>query len=253
MKNLIYVVELVRMDLNRYDTFLYQKILQYAILGYRELQLGVNRNVNVMYATPNDAYIIPLPDDFEWYTKIGINLGGKVYTLSLNPNMPLNRKLDDCGQEVSQTISACGCGDTNGMSVFDWGFAFVPHFRSGQYVGEFYGQGGGVNPLGYFRIDETYRQIQFQNVPKTEMYIEYVSTGATNGNTLIPSMAVQVIRAYIHWQLLEHKSRTTAVDKQRKQDEYKTQMQEYRIKNLTLTIDDFLDATYLGRKYAAKF
>ena len=252
MRNINYVVNLVRLDLGDTSTYRMQKILQYSLLGLRELQLKALPNVEVMYSTPNAANIIPMPINFERYVKIGINLGGRVYTLSLNPDMPLSRKVE-CGTEVEEALEACACGNLENVSPAGYGYNFVPHYRAGQYVGEFYGQGGGINDNGYFRLDYVRRQIQFQRLPRTEMYIEYVASGEMDGSTLIPDLAVAPIRAYVHWQMLEYRTRVSGAEKQAKKDQYYYALTEYKIHRAPLSIDDILDATYIGRKTAPKF
>lgn len=255
MKNLFYIQNLVRMDLG--DTSMYhaQKVLQYCVDGYRELKMKVDSEVSVLTATPNDANIIPLPDDYVRYTKIATKICGKLFTLSVNPNMPFSRKVE-CGVDVEEELCACACSGTatpDTLPNIGYGFSFVPHYRAGQYVGEQYGEGGGINGAGYFRVDLQRRQIQIQRLPRTELYIEYVSSGAEVGNIIVTMLAVKPIRAYVHWQMLEHRARVTAVEKQRKQDQYNFALAEYRINSLSITIDDILDATYIGRKSTPKF
>lgn len=247
MKNLGYVVNLVRMDLNEGTTNNFQKFLQYAILGYRELRFKVSRNVKVLYATPNDAMIVPMPQDFETYTKIGIQTNKGIFNLSLNPDLPFSRKTE-CGADIDAVVATCECSEEQAAS-YNYGFYYTPHWRNGQYVGEMYGRAGGYNQLGYYRLDYDYRQIQFSGVPKTELYIEYMSSGDDiNDSTLIPTSAVQAVRSYVHWQLKEFDSKSSLGERQLKKAQYLSDKSDFGIMENFDGISAFMDAVYTGFK-----
>lgn len=247
MKNIAYVVNLVRMDRDEGNMINYQKYLQYAILAYRELKFKVIRNVKVLYATPNDAGIIPYPSDFEFYVKIGIQTNCGVYNLSINPNLPLTRKTE-CGADVSSLVETCSCSEDVWDSI-NYGFNYMPHWRNGQYVGEMYGRGGGENLLGYFRLDDDYRQFQLSGVPQTELYIEYVSDGSDiTDATIIPTSSVQTIRAYIHWQIEEFDKKATAISRQLRKAQYLSDKSDFGIIQNFDGIQAIMDALYLGFK-----
>lgn len=244
MKNLDYVVSLVQMDLQDYSSNSYQRLLQYSIMGYRELHWLVMPGVKVAYLMPNDALVADLPPDFEYYTKIGVNIGGQVWTLTVNNDMVLSRRTDGCGDEVVEngTPELTAIENQDGTSF--WYFA--PHFRNGQFVGEMYGLGGGFNELGYFKIDETKNRIQFQSVvPKNEIILEYKSNGAENsGATVLPTTAVAAVRAYIHWQLAEFDRTFAPSEKERRRQLYFNEFEKVKFIQFVFTKDEYLDECY---------
>ena len=95
MKPLRYITALVQQDLDDYSPKTKQRILQYVINTYRRyVQTGIAPTIEVFYATPNSLGIVDMPTDYEYYTKVGVIQDGKVYTLTLNNAMPLNRHVD---------------------------------------------------------------------------------------------------------------------------------------------------------------
>ena len=250
MKNLNYVASLVQLDLDDYTTHLRTKILQYCVDCYKGvLNYKTASCVNVAYLTPNDVNNAAFPKDYEYYTKIGINVGGQIVTLTLNPDIPLVRKYD-CGVEAQDPSQI----DWNRFDpgIYYAGFNFAPHYRNGQFVGEMYGVGGGFNSLGYFRVDKKLRQFQFYNIPKTEIILEYVGDDKTNGSTLIPYMDVDPIRTFVLWKLIDNKMGIPQSEKDRKFWAHNAALQK-RIKlEFAPTMSDYLDVCYAGYKSSPK-
>lgn len=194
------------------------------------------------YFTPNSALLAPLPSDYEYYTKIGVVINGVWYTLTRNDNI------------ATPTFNTCGIQElssTSPLTVSElcnrWGyFNIVPHWRSGQYIGEAYFLGGGWNALGYFTIDEKNNQIVLRNVPVTQFCMEYVSNGSDGGATLISQSAVEPIRQYVHWQLKEHTyiDKMNIGEKQRAEYNFEKAFQRYKMIVTTPTIQEYVDTMY---------
>lgn len=248
MKNLNYCVNMVLVDLQDYASDQFQRILQYALMGFRDLQLFTMPNIKVAYLEPNDALIADLPQDYEYYTKIGVCIGGQIWTLSVNKDMCLVRETDGCGIDVPKTL-----GDISFTNAINtptdsggWGYYYSPHFRNGQYVGELYSMSGGLNELGYYKIDYAMNRIQFASmVPKTSIILEYKSNGADKGgDTVIPSAAVAPIRAYIHWQLGEFDKTVGVGEKERRRQMYYAEFEKFNFYNWIFTKDEYIDSTY---------
>jgi hypothetical protein len=248
MKNLNYVVDLVRLDRQDTTTQNLERYLHFALLGYQALQLRASPKVNVYYFKPNSALLAPLPPDYEFYTKVGMFINGQWYTLTRNPRLSLPTN-NECGiQSVDSLIT-----DNSSLQALMSGgygyYSYMPHFRAGQYVGEFYSLGGGWNALGYFDIDEKNFQIMLRNVPVTQFCMEYVSNGADGGNTLISMSAVFPIRQYVHWQLREHtygNDKISLSEKMYERDKFYTEFQKYKDIVTTPTIDEYIDVMYAG-------
>ena len=150
MKSLAYCVSMVQLDRDDFSSRNYQRYLQYAINTYKEeIGVGISPSVNVMYGNlaDNTLGVVDMPQDYEYYTKVAILVNGRYLTLTLNPDMPLNRRWDSCGDEINDA-------DNNGTMNFPtiasagYGYMFAGHFRAGNFVGELYGLGGGDRGVG---------------------------------------------------------------------------------------------------------
>lgn len=252
MKNLNYVTSLVKMDLDDFSSSRDQKYLQYAIMGFRDLNLHTMPNIKVAYLQPNDAMVAPLPDDYEYYTKIGMCIAGQVWTLSVNRDLCMHHNLDTCGLPIDE-VSKVNLNEVDQIGIYGR-YQFSPHFRHGQYVGEMYGLGGGFNDLGYYRIDHEMHLIQFSSLlPKSEIVLEYKSNGADRGGeSLIPGMCVEAIRAYVHWQLAEHDRTYSDSSKERKRGLFRDEHSKLRDLVFSFTMDEYLDSTYQAIKSTVK-
>lgn len=244
MKNLDYVVNICQMDLQDYSSNQYQRLLQYAIMGFRDLHLYTMPTIKVAYLTPNDAMVADLPIDYEYYTKIGVCIGGQIWTLTVNDDMCLSRQFDGCGEMIVETNAITLDTIQNQLNANIWYFA--PHFRNGQYVGEMYAMGGGFNELGYFRIDHEKNRIQFQStVPRTQIVMEYKSNGAEkSGETVIPTATVPAIRSFVHWQMNEFDRSVGAGEKERLKLAYYNEFEKVKFLNWSFTKDEYLDECY---------
>lgn len=200
MKNLAYVVSIVQMDLEDYSSHSKKKYCQYAAMAYRNLNLHGDNRVKTTYVTPNDVFKAFLPNDFMFHTKVGVNYRGEWITLSINQNL-FTKTPQSCGDDVIQMI------DPTTLSPSDERFYYIPHWRSGNFVGEMYSIGGGYSELGGFKIDHHNNIINFDpRFPKLEYALEYASDGSdADGSTLIPTGAVEPIRCEIKYEIENNK------------------------------------------------
>lgn len=250
MKNLNYVGSLVQLDLQDFTTHQLTRIMQYAIHCYKtELRYKVDRSVEVAYLTLNDVNNVSFPKDYEYYTKVAINVGGLMITLSRNDAIPFQRR-NDCGNPMLEPANLDLL--QNEPYVYPYGFYYAPHYRNGQFVGEMYSMGGGFNEVGYFREDMALRQFQFYNVPRSEIILEYVADKNANGSTLVYMSDVEVIRQYVHWQLLEHDRRASRGEADRKMGLFNAALTKRVEIEYTPTISDFMDAMWSGIKSSPK-
>lgn len=211
MKSLAYPLSLVKMDLDDYTTHREEKYLQYIIMGYREMNMKGQTNVATVTLTMNSVLNSILPSDYVDWIKVGVRYRGKLLTLSVNEDLLMEDRYDECGDEFSYALESLGQCDSL-ESVYErfggaWGW--VDHYRAGNYVGELYGAGGGFNSLGYFNVKKELGLIQFTpEVPRTDIEMEYVSDASkVNISTIIPTELAEVLRQYCHWQLEEFKNK----------------------------------------------
>lgn len=250
MKTLNYVASLIQMDMQDYTTHQRMRIMQYCIDCYKDiLRYKTDQSVDVAYLTPNAVMNAPWPKDYEYYTKMAMNIGGRLVTLTVNNNIPLVRQYD-CGVEM-QTPPVDGWDRIN-TDCYTGGYFFAPHWRAGQFVGEMYSLGGGFNELGYFRVDYKMRQFQFSGVPNTTIIMEYVADSSTNGNTIIRYADVAVIRAYTHWKMAEFNKQISPGEKDRLFGFFNAALEKRTYLEYAPSISEYLDSCYQGSKSSPK-
>jgi len=250
MKNLNYVGSLVQLDLQDFTTHNLTRIMQYCIDCYKHvLRYKTDKAVKVAYLQLNDVNNAPFPKDYEYYTKVAMNFGNQLVTLSMNNDIPLLRNYD-CGIEKREDFDPLIV--TPETYTYTFGFLYAPHYRNGMYVGEMYSYGGGFNEFGYFRVDHQLKQFQFYNVPRKEVVLEYVADVDVCGDTLIYYSDVNTIRSYVHWKLTEYDKKTPIYDKERKLGLFNAALMERTEIEYIPAITDYLDATYKNYKSSPK-
>lgn len=248
MKSLDYCISIVQNDLQDFSPSKKLQLGQFAINTFKNYYtFGVGPlSIEVLYATPNKLGIINMPQDYEDYTKVAVLIHGEYRTLTLNNNLPLNRKVV-CGEEVVQTPSLDKLNETS-IPYYNY---FVPHFRAGNYVGEFYGVTGGYNSEGYFTVDHKLRRFIIANLPQTEVVIEYISNSASI-NSLVEDAAVDVIRYGIHDQLATFDRGMNQAEKERISGKFYTALDRYNTMKTVPTIDEYKDALWSSIKSSPK-
>lgn len=241
--SLDYAVNLVLMDLDDYSLTFYKKFLQYAILGFQDLNLYVSQSVKVAYIpVKENLKAIDLPDDYITYTKIGYNNGGTIATLALNEDLMIPRNTDDCGNTINENTGSCG-NESTGQSTH--GYYYSPHYRNGQFVGELYAGAGGRRNDGYYRVDEERRMILFSSdIAASEIILEYKSSGISgDGSTLVKREFIPAIRAYIHWQRRAYNDAVAESKKIALMNQYYTEYEKVKDLEVSFTIEEYLAST----------
>jgi len=243
-----YIVHRVLMDRDDNSMRHYKKMLQYAIDGFTALNLATIQSVKVAYLPVHQqTKTADLPDDYILYTKIGYNKNGVAHTLTLNEDLMMVRKTDDCGNGVNDNIDSCSespIGLSQASLPYN-GYFYTPHYRNGQFVGELYGGRGMQNEAGFYRIDEARRKIVFNSeISLDEVLLEYKSSGISgDGSTVISRIYIPALIRYVHWQLREHKDKVAQSEKERLRQRYIDEYEIVRRLTLDFTVEEYLDFT----------
>jgi hypothetical protein len=224
----------------------YERYLQMAIEGFSDINLFELNTIEVAYLKMNSAKVVQLPPDYIKYTKIGINLGGRVWTLTLNNDLVLPKEEDICADPIEEVNS----GDSEYVPNGYW--VFAPHFRRGEWTEGLYGLGGGFN-RAYYRIDTQNRTIQFEGVvPNSEIILEYKSTGIKCGGAIVPRQASKALKAYIRWMVTENDPTVGLGEKIRKEQLYDKELFSLKFLENSFTMDEYLDSMYEVYKQTPK-
>ena len=253
--NIDYIVQLVLMDIDDYSMVYQKKFMQYAILGFQDLNLYVMQSVKVAYLpVDSNTKTVDLPDDYITYTKIGYNNNGVITTFTKNDDLMLAHKTDSCGNPVNNNTG--GCNDIGELTSYSGyaGYYYSPHWRNGQWVGELYGGAGGRNTDGYYRIDTERRKIVFSSeVSNSEIILEYKSSGVSgDGSTIVPREYTEALRAYVHWQRKEYNDKVAQSEKERLKQRYYIEYEKVKELEVSFTIEEYFDSTRSTYKLTPK-
>jgi len=176
------------MNERNYTMDQYKRLVQIAIRGFSNLSMTEMHSVSTYYGIPDVSGQLFLPSDFVDYIAIGYKLGDKIYVLSRNKSLYINKDGSNGQVELSE-------GDTNVSP-----YLFSDHYRDGLLISHLYGINGSFSDR-CFNIDSENKILQFSSsVPRSEMIVEYVSTGVSlNGNTYIPRYAEAALVEWLYW------------------------------------------------------
>ena len=217
--------------------------LQMAIEGYSDMQIFEMNSIEVAYLDVNkDTNTALLPPDFITMTKIGVEIRGKMWTLTLNNDLLLPPPETICSEPIERIEYVDPIGAYN----------FAPHYRNGRYIDTMYGLGGGFN-VAYYRIDMNTRTIYFDGkVPNDQIILEYKSSGVKAGGAMIPRQAVPALKAYLHWKSIEYDTRIPMNEKMRKEQLYGIELKKLSLLECSFTIDEYLDNSYASYSQGPK-
>ncbi len=251
--SLDYVVKSVMVSLDENNMRNYQKYLQFAIRGYRELNLTSSPAPKIVYLNMLPNKSVDLPSDYIKYVCIGIVRHGRILTLGLDDSIALGSQVSPCGDPLPIALNnfdlqfgAGGGLEVNGTVDLGFGFnwQFLDSFRNSQWVGGLYGVGGGFNGLGYYRIDEANNRIQFSSeVPSNQIVLEYISDGINpDGTAAVPTPAVECLINWVHWKRMEFKKGSSLGEIEYAKQRYITTFNQMRHYNLSFSVQEYLDS-----------
>lgn len=216
----------------------YVRFLNFAIEGYSDLSIFNVDTVDVAYLAVNpDTNTAVLPVDFISMTKLGVNIAGRMWTLTVNNDILIPRPETIC-QNPIETVTA----DTDITAL--GGFWFCGHWRNGNYIDTLYGVSGGFNEA-YYRIDKTRGVIYFDGrVRNDEVILEYKSSGVKSGGAAVPREARPALVAYIAWKHIQYDNRYSMADKQMRENAYNIESHKLTLLGCSFNIDEFLDTMY---------
>lgn len=238
------IVDEVLNEMNVYDEHDYLRLLKIAMRGFTDLSLYDMGTIRVAYLTMTDTNAVELPRDYIAYSKIGICIGGNIWTLGLRDNICLQRT-ERCGLKINELSSA----DTSSYATV----SYINHTKNGDVVTGLYGLGGGFN-VSYYREDKERGIIQFHgSVPQSEIVLEYVSNGiSADGVTLIPEQAKEALIAWVNWKRKisdpQYSGNQIAMSKM----EYLEEVEKLRAFEHSFTLDEMMDVFYESYKQTPK-
>jgi len=184
-------------DIDSYSDSLIARYLRFAERGVSKLTLLTLKNVSTKTMPVNRRLnMASLPSDCVRLIRLGIDLNGKIYTLTQDSEIKLS---DEYQCEATPSTSTNEIYSNYDGNYCDWNYQIR----------------GGMSEYGTYRVNTSNNTVHFgQDVNLDEIVVEYVSSGLKqDGITYIPEMARETIIAWIKWKDL-HKGNSTLGERQ---------------------------------------
>lgn len=250
LKGYITLEEVLNQYLSENDMFGNEnkfRLMDILIRGAVKIFPHNSNNTRVQYLTPNSINCATLPNDYMMYIKVAIDVNGRIWTISYNPNIVLPRE-EECGARIRDI-------DESNANVSDK-IVFIPHYYNGTYIDKLYGLRGGYN-VGYFRIDRENWLIVLEGdlaQYASKIFMEYVGTGIKmDGTTTIPIYGLEVLLAWMDWRVKRsNKGKYNQYEIVDAENQYGIELDEYRRVEHRLTYVDYVDEFYLNSSQTVK-
>lgn len=190
-------------------------------------------SLKVKHLQVNPSKQVQLPSDCLRYTKIAVDYGGKLWTLSLCDDITIPPYVNWANPTNPEPTD------------ISYGVYFLPHWYMGTYYGALFGLGGGFNQA-YYRIDQATNTLYFlDNWTGREIVIEYLSDGSDiTADSLVPKYWIPCLRNYLIWKAAMYRPKEYPMTGNFEL-EYQSSMIEASIGSGP-TLDEMMDAYYDG-------
>jgi len=228
-------------SLTNYERYLQSAIECYAQMAIFEMNTistaRLDLDVNTMTA--------PLPPDFVTMTKIGIEINGKLHTLTINENLIKRVPATICDTLPIENTSVTN--DSNNL-----GYYFGPYFWNGYLYQATFGQGGGIN-CAYYRIDYNNNTIIFDGFTGDyPIILEYKSSGVSANGGIVPREAAEALKAGIHYYTIRNNVKYNLSERQEAERRYNIELYSLQRLNLSFNYDELVDVINSTSKQSPK-
>lgn len=235
--NLMAVVQSYCNEKNEKSLTRVEKYLQLAVEGFSQLNTFELNSIETARLTLDTSTMSAnLPADFIEMVKIGIEVQGRLWTLTLNQNLIQPVPSTICNVPVPQVNTIT---DT---TVLDSGFFFAPYWFEGYYYTP-YGISGGIN-TAYYKIDYGRNVIMFSGFTGSyPIILEYKSSGIS-ASTIVPRTAVPALKAYIHFANIRHDLRFNEGQIAAAENRYNIELYSLQRLNNSFNYNEIADILY---------
>ena len=219
----------------------YLRYFNIGLKGLKELNFDTVRQVKAVELILDSKNTITLPLDYVKYVRIGTpDSDGKIQYLGHKKNISF----------VPGSVSTdSSSDDTTDPPVFHYNA-----YNDGLWGR--YGQGGGNNSNGYYRVNHDAGTIEFSDMSTSTIILEYISdgsTGLTGKDITIHAFAEEALRSYIYWKSIYRKRGINMNEKQIAKKEYYNQKRLARARMQSFNKDEALQTTRKAFKQSPKF
>lgn len=225
----------------------YQRNMRLANAAFRDLALNIVPITKSFTAEIDGTKSVDVPNDFVYYTKIGVCRNGRIITLSLDNE--LCQEEQSCGCHSQEEAEAMMDAIASGTLTPTYGYPFYG-YDGGYPIGELYGYAGGFNVFGFYKFEKAKNRILFHGLRIGEVVIiEYKSNGVGNGASVVPTECEEAIVNFILWKANEKMNPSFS---DRAYRNYKIQYEKLRKIYGSFTESEWKDSSYRGIKSTVK-
>lgn len=229
-----------------------------ALMGFRELELDVSRNIkSVKLEINKNLDIVTLPSDYLTWTRIGvIDENNNVFNLSQNKklNIASSYLLDSNDQPLLDSDGVELLDDMpkrNTKNNFNDFWYYYNYYHRGN-LGVMYGIGG-HNIVGEFRINRDSNRIELTNLPAFDyLVLEYIYDASLNVNQPVPIECEQAILSYIYYKAIERKINVPMAAKYDARQQYLTEKKKARRRLNSVRKQDLVDMERINTSQTIK-
>lgn len=210
----------------------FNRMLQIAITGYKQLNLYGGITYDAQWLTLSDVKKVSWPNDCVSPVAVGIPYRGKLWTFT----------------HMGELIDPLS--ESEGVEALDADKGETSTVGDGGYIAG-YGVAGGRNKVN-IKVDDARREIIINGFSGTQVLLYYKSTGVgITQETIIPAIAEEALRSYILWQDIQYQSGINANEKMMAKNAYENAYQTM-IDMQMPSLDELYDAIYEGYVQAPK-
>lgn len=245
----------------------YARLFDLAVDGYKEIFRRVLPDYKTVFLhwDDTDRRFIKFPQDYDSYLIVGIAVtmpsgNRSILTLSRNDYLLFDEPVVcDCTCSGNQVVEAVTIDNNitllqQGLCPFGEQWYFGAGFRDGQYVGEYYGLGGGQSFAGSFTVDNINKRFVFgTDVPTDqEIVLRYTPTAVNyDGQSIkgIPDMAEAALIRYVQWARLNLRNSGRG-DRDEAEYRYRDERNNLSVQINKMTESEVMDAVFEGLTFS---
>jgi len=156
----------------------YNRFLQLAINGFREMNKHQYKNSKREKLTMDANHIIPFPNDMIYCVNIYVPVDGTYKRLT-----KLDALVDTTSLQAGVVVRDTYDGEGQDIRVNNYGMG-----------------AGNTNLFGYYTEDRRNSRFIFLTNYRTEVILDYITNGITSDDDYIPTKCKQALQAWIIWQ-----------------------------------------------------
>lgn len=178
----------------------YDRFVTYIVRAFNQLNMyNIPFVVTRVLPINFDTLSVLLPEDYIYYTKIGVAIEGRLVTLGINDSlMTPGTALGYSTADEYNSLARKALPEQ--VSALEDQYQFTNVVYGNQNIGEVYGAVGGLNDMGYYREDKLNNMIQLGSIPNltrdSQVYLEYKSNLSSQSINYLPIETQEAIMAF---------------------------------------------------------